>query len=118
MRAFVPTQLRCGWQSATRMPLLRAPAFPLLQVEGSLSRCCFRIAGIVVGSLLAFATGLSGSALNNPYYITAMASLLVAVFSLAHPVAEFRWVFELGPCCCWGAACGAQVGGCSGVRAT
>ena len=71
---------------------LARPCLSLPQVEGSLSRCCFRIAGIVVGSLLAFATGLSGSALNNPYYITCMVALIVAVFSLAHPVAEFRWV--------------------------
>ena len=69
---------------------LHVAATPLLQVEGSRSRCCFRIVGIAVGSLLAFTAGLSGSALNNPYYITAMVALLVAVFSLAYPVAEMR----------------------------
>ena len=91
MRTRVLWQSGLDEPSSVRHACLAHPS-PLLQVDGSLSRCCFRIAGIEVGSLLAFATGLSGSALNNPYYLTCMVALIVAVFSLAHPVAEFRWV--------------------------
>ena len=101
--AAVQMRTRVLWQSgldepsSVRHACLAHPS-PLLQVEGSLSRCSFRIAGIAVGSLLAFATGLSGSALNNPFYITSMVGLLVGIFSLAYPVAEFRWVLSWDRC--------------------
>lgn len=35
--------------------------------------------------------GANGSLLNNPYFLTGMTVLLVAVFSLPAPVAEFRY---------------------------
>ena len=55
----------------------------------------FRIIGITLGSLIAYTLGLSGSAMNSPFYVAGMIALLVAIISLAFPIAEFRCVGAL-----------------------
>ena len=97
LRCFLSLHASTCHQQAAALPLAGA----LLQVEGSLVRGVFRIAGITIGALLAFAAGLNGNALNNPYYITSMVAVLIAVFSLPYPVAEMR-------CAC----CGVMSRGC------
>ena len=63
-----------------------------LQVEGSVIKGGLRIIGITLGSLIAYALGLSGSAMNSPFYVAGMIALLIAIISLPYPIAELRCV--------------------------